>query len=257
MIIRYSPILFLTGEMNMRKLTVSLILALSALSSNANADALGLYVGGGVWDHDPSGSFGTTGATDSTIDMEADLKYAGEKDSYVYAAFEHFVPFVPNIRVERATMGHTGTSNADFQFNGIPVLTGSPSTINLDNTDAILYWRLLDNWVNFDFGITARKLDADFTIDGETVAVSATIPMLYVAAQFDLPLTGLSIGADINTISYSDASYQDLRLRVLYEIGVVGFELGMKTTNLELKGLDKVNADLEFKGMMMGAFLHF
>ncbi|MDH5612490.1 MAG: TIGR04219 family outer membrane beta-barrel protein [Gammaproteobacteria bacterium] len=241
----------------MRKLTVSLILALSALSGNANADALGLYVGGGVWDHDPVGSFGTDISGSSTIDMEKNLKYTGEKDSYMYAAFEHFVPLVPNVRVERATMGHTGTSSASIDFNGQNFNIGSPSEINLDTTDAILYWRLLDNWVNFDFGITARKLDADFIVGTETVAVSATIPMLYVAAQFDLPFTGLSVGADINTISYSDASYQDIRVRALYEMGVIGIELGLKTTTLELKGLDKVNADLEFKGMMIGAFLHF
>ena len=238
----------------MRKFTVSLILAFSALSSNANADALGLYVGGGVWDHDPAGTFGTVG--DDVINMETNLKYAGEKDSYVYAAFEHFVPFVPNVRIERASMGHTGTSAATFNFNGVLVPAGN-SSINLDTTDAILYWRLLDNWVNLDFGFNARKLDADFTLGSETVSVSETIPMLYVAAQFDLPLTGFSIGADINTISYSDASYQDIRLRAIYEMGVIGFELGMKTTTLELKGLDSVNADLEFKGMMVGAFLHF
>lgn len=237
----------------MRKITISAILALSALSSNANADALGLYIGGGVWDHDPSGSFGTVGG--DQIDMESNLKYSGEKDSYVYAAFEHFVPLVPNLRVERASMGHTGATTANFNFNGTTV--SGDSAINIDNTDAILYWRLLDNWVNFDFGFTARKLDADFTVGNQTVAVSETIPMLYVAAQFDLPLTGLSVGADINTISYSDASYNDVRIRALYEMGVIGFELGLKTTNLELKGLDRVNADLEFKGMMVGAFLHF
>ncbi len=237
----------------MRKITISTILALSALSSNANADALGLYVGGGVWDHDPSGSFGTVG--DPQIDMESNLRYSGEKDSYVYAAFEHFVPLVPNVRIERATMGHTGTAT-NLTFDNTSNLKG-PSAINIDNTDAILYWRLLDNWVNFDLGFTARKLDADFTVDTKTVAVSETIPMLYAAVQFDLPLTGLSVGADINTISYSDASYNDLRIRALYEMGVIGFELGLKTTNLELKGLDKINADLEFKGMMVGAFLHF
>lgn len=239
----------------MRKFTYSILLALLALSGNANADMLGLYVGGGVWDHDPVGTFGTVG--DSVIDMESNLKYTAEKDSYAYVAFEHPVPVVPNIRIESASMGHTGTSSATVIFNGQTLNTGSPSTMNLDNTDAILYWRLLDNWVNLDIGINARKLDADFTINGETVAVSATIPMAYVAAQFDLPLSGLSIGADINHISYADASYQDIRIRILYEMGVVGLELGMKTTNLELKGLDSVNADIEFKGMMMGAFLHF
>ena len=239
----------------MNKFTTPLLLALSILSSNASADALGLYVGGGVWDHDPVGSFGTVG--DDVIDMETNLKYSGEKDSYVYLAFEHPVPVVPNIRIESTTMGHTGTSSADVVFNGQTVNTGSASTINMDTVDAILYWRLLDNWVNFDLGLTARKLDADFTVGGETVSASGTVPMLYVAAQFDLPLTGLSIGADINAISVSDVTYQDIRLRALYEMGVVGIELGLKTTNLELKGLDNVNADMEFKGVMVGAFLHF
>ncbi|MDH3343102.1 MAG: TIGR04219 family outer membrane beta-barrel protein, partial [Gammaproteobacteria bacterium] len=216
-----------------------------------------LFIGGGSWKHDPVGDFGTDGTGDSVIDMKSDLKYEEESDGYAYIAFEHFVPLVPNVRVESASMGHTGTSNASFTFNGQTINTGSASSINLDNKDLILYWRLLDNWVNLDLGLTARKLDADFAMGTETVAVSATIPMIYVNAQFDLPLSGLSIGADINTISYSDASYQDLRLRVLYEMGVVGVELGMKTTTLELKGLDSVNADLEFKGMMVGAFLHF
>ena len=238
----------------MKKFTLPLIVALSSFSAQASADALGLYIGGGVWNHDPSGSFGTTGG--DVIDMESNLKYSGEKDSYVYAAFEHFVPVVPNIRLERTTMGHTGASSATFDFNGVPVSAGN-SSINLDTTDAIFYWRLLDNWVNFDLGITARKLDADFTIDTETVSVSETIPMLYVAAQFDLPLTGLSIGGDINMISYSDNKYQDVRLRALYEVGVVGFELGLKSTTIELDDADTVNADLEFKGVMVGAFLHF
>ena len=241
----------------MRKLTVSLILALSALSTNASADALGLYIGGGVWDHDPVGTFGTDQTGDTAIDMEADLKYKGEKDSYAYVAFEHFVPLLPNVRIETASRGHTGKSTIPVEFDGATILADADSLIGMDTMDAILYWRLLDNWVNLDLGLNARKLDADFMVGAETVAVSATIPMLYVNAQFDLPLTGLSIGADINMISYGDASYQDMRLRVLYEMGVIGIELGMKTTNLELKGLDSVNADLEFKGMMVGAFLHF
>ena len=79
----------------MRKLTVPFVLALSVFSSNASADALGIYIGGGVWDHDPMGTFGTVG--DDVIDMESNLKYTGEKDSYIYAAFEHPVPVVPNI----------------------------------------------------------------------------------------------------------------------------------------------------------------
>lgn len=237
----------------MRKFVMPLALALSVMSSNAQADFLGLYIGGGVWDHDPSGTFGTVG--DDIINVENDLGYSGENDTYIWAAFEHFVPLVPNVRVEMASMGHSGTaSGIDF---GAGVNLSGNSEVNLDTTDAILYYRLLDNWVNFDLGLNLRKIEGDFTIDTETVSVSETIPMLYVAAQFDLPFTGFSIGADINKISYDDSSYQDVRIRALYEMGVIGFEAGLRSTTLELDNLDTINADLEFEGLMLGAFLHF
>lgn len=238
----------------MSKLTAPLVLALSILSGNASADFLGLFVGGGVWDHDPVGTFGTLG--DDTINMESDLAYKGEKDTYSYIAFEHFVPFVPNVRIEQATMEHVGASTATINFNGVPVLAGN-SSIKLDTQDKIIYWRLLDNWVNADFGFNFRRLDAEFNLAAQQVTLSKSVPMLYLAAQVDLPFSGFSVGADINQISVSDVKYQEMRVRALYEIGVVGFEVGMRSTVIELKGIGGINADLEFKGMMAGAFLHF
>ena len=236
----------------MRNFSIPLAMALSVVTGSANADALGLYVGGGIWDHDPSGTFGTEG--DTSINVESDLSYSGESDTYFYAAFEHFVPLVPNVRVEMASMEHTGTA-AGLTFNGVSA-TGD-SAISLDTTDAIAYWRLLDNWVNFDFGLNVRQLEADFVVGSETVSVSETVPLLYIAAQFDLPFTGFSVGADINTISVSGVTYQDMRVRALYEMGVIGLEAGLKSTTIELDDVDNVNADLEFEGIMFGAFLHF
>jgi len=236
----------------MRNLTIPLAMALTVATGTANADALGIYAGGGIWDHDPSGTFGTEG--DASINAESDLAYSGESDTYFYAAFEHFVPLVPNVRVEVASMEHTGTA-AGLTFNGVSA-TGD-SAISLDTTDAIAYWRLLDNWINFDFGLNVRQLEADFVVGPETVSVSETVPMLYVAAQVDLPFTGFSVGADINTISVSGVTYQDMRVRALYEMGVIGLEAGLKSTTIELDDVDNVNADLEFEGVMFGAFLHF
>ena len=235
----------------MRKFSMPLVLALSVLSSNVNADALGLYVGGGVWDHDASGTFGALG---ESINVESDLNFSGENDTYFYAAFEHFVPLVPNVRIEAASMGHSGAANS-VVFKGV-TLSGS-SEINLDTADAIIYYRILDNWVNFDLGINVRKLDGDFTVASETLSISETIPMLYIAAQFDLPFSGFSVGGDINKVSYSGSSYQDVRIRALYEMGMIGFELGLRSTTMELDDVDNINADLEFEGMMVGAFLHF
>jgi len=236
----------------MRNISVPLTLALSVFTSAASADALGLYVGGGMWDHDPNGTFGTVG--DPNINVESDLGYSSDSDTYFYAAFEHFVPLVPNLRVEVSSMENVGSATS-LVFNGVSV--SGDSLTSLDTTDAIAYWRLLDNWVNFDIGLNVRQLDANFNIDSETISVSETIPMLYVAAQFDLPFTGLSVGADVNQISFSGVKYQDMRVRALYEVGVIGFEAGIKSTTIEFDDVDSVNADLEFKGLMVGAFIHF
>lgn len=238
----------------MHKITVLLMLVFASLSINARADILGLFVGGGVWNHDTSGTFGTVG--DTAINVDSDLNYGSEGDAYVWAAFEHFVPLIPNIRVEANSVAHEGSTSGAFNFGNGTGLNGA-STVSLDTTDAILYYRLLDNWVNFDFGLTIRQIDGEFTLVTETVSISETIPMLYVAAQFDMPFTGLSIGGDVNLVSYDGSSYQDIRLRAIYETGVIGFEAGLKTTTIELENVDSVNADLEFKGLMLGAFLHF
>jgi len=238
----------------MRKFTVPFVLALSVLSGAAHADALGFFVGGGVWDYDSSGTFGSTGVGDDVIDVESDLGFNGEQDVYVWAAFEHFVPIIPNIRIEATTVGDAGTANG-LVFEGFPV--SGDAAVSLDTVDFILYYRLLDNWVSLDLGLTVRQLDGDFKLDTQVVSISETIPMLYVSAQFDLPLTGFSLGGDINIIDFDGSKYQDIRLRAMYEIGVIGFEAGLRTTTIELNDVSGINSDLEFSGLIVGAFLHF
>ena len=234
-------------------LTSSLLLAV-LYSASASADFLGVYVGGGSWNHDPSGDFNTTQTGSTNIDMKSNLGLSDESEAYVWAAFEHPIPFLPNIRLEKTSLGHTGTAGS-VNFNGVTV--NGAATISLDSTDAILYYRLLDNWVNFDLGLNLRKIDGEFAIGSESVSVSESIPMLYMAAQFDLPFSGFSVGADYSLVSYSGSKYDDLRLRALYEMGVVGFEVGLRTTTLELDDVDNINAKIDFDGIMLGMFLHF
>jgi len=234
-------------------LTSSLLLAV-LYSASASADFLGVYVGGGSWNHDPSGDFNTTQTGSTNIDMKSNLGLSDESEAYVWAAFEHPIPFLPNIRLEKTSLGHSGSAGS-VVFNGVTV--NGAATISLDSTDAILYYRLLDNWVNFDLGLNLRKIDGEFAIGSESVSVSESIPMLYMAAQFDLPFSGFSVGADYSLVSYSGSKYDDLRLRALYEMGVVGFEVGLRTTTLELDNVDNINAKIDFDGIMLGMFLHF
>lgn len=237
----------------MRKTLMAMTLL--GLSGTASADFLGLYIGGGSWSHDPSGDFSSSNSGSSAIDMNENLGFEKESEAYVWAAFDHPIPVLPNIRLERTALKHTGTASVPVSFLG-SVVTG-PSVVDLSSTDVIPYYRILDNWVNLDLGLVLRKLDGEFTVDNSTQEFNETVPMVYLAAQFDLPLTGLSIGADLKSLSFGDDSYSDVRLRALYETGVVGFELGTRTTNITLKDASNINADIDFKGMMFGMYLHF
>ena len=231
-----------------------LAMTLLGITGTASADFLGLYVGGGSWSHDPSGDFSSTNGSSTVIDMENNLGFDKESEAYLWAAFDHPIPILPNIRLERTALKHEGVTSS-VNFLGISVQ--GPAVVDLSSTDIIPYYRLLDNWVNLDVGLVIRKLDGEFTIGIRSQKFSETVPMIYLAAQFDLPLTGLSVGADLKTLSVGDDSYSDLRLRALYEVGVVGFELGTRTTNITLKDASNINADIDFKGMMFGMYLHF
>lgn len=237
----------------MKKALVSMFVALGLMAGTAQADFLGLYVGGGVWDHDPSGDFSSVG--DPTIDLGNDLGMGGETEGYFYAAFEHFIPLVPNIRVDSTALTHDGNASG-IDFNGQTGLNG-PATISLDSMDMLLYWRILDNWINLDLGLSLRDFDGEFTIDNQTLSISESIPTVYAAVMFDMPFTGLSIGGDFYHTGLDDNSLDDLRLRVAYEMGVIGFEGGLRNYSLKLDDVDGVNADLKFDGIFLGVFLHF
>jgi len=238
----------------MKKTLVSMVAALGLFSGSALADFLGLYVGTGMWNHAPSGNFNSTNSS-SIIDLDSSLAMSSDNEAYLYAAFEHPIPLVPNIRMESTALTHDGTASG-VTFNGVGGLTGA-STISLDSIDTVLYWRILDNWVNVDLGLAMRKYDGDFTVGTQTRTISESVPLAYAAVQFDLPFTGLSVGGDYNYVSLSGNRINDIRIRLLYEMGIIGFEGGIRNYSVKLDDADGVNVDMSFDGVFLGVFLHF
>lgn len=238
----------------MKKTLVSMIAGLGLMAGTAQADFLGLYVGAGMWKHAPSGDFRSESDT-VNIDLESNLGMSSENEAYMYAAFEHPIPLVPNVRLETTALTHDGNASG-VTFNGVPGLTGA-STISLDSMDTVLYWRILDNWVNVDLGLNLRKYDGEFKVGDERLTVTESVPLAYAAAQFDLPFTGLSVGGDYNYASLRGNTINDIRLRVLYEMGVIGFEGGVRNYSVKLDDADNVNVDMKFDGLFLGVFLHF
>lgn len=230
------------------------------------ADTLGVYIGGGLWDHSASGTFrDNTAASTTTINFEDDLKLKDEQEGYFYIAFEHPMPLVPNIKFASTKMSHkgSGTITIPVTFGGQNFIATESVTskIQLDATDITAYYEVLDNVVELDLGLTARKIEGGFAITGTGATgeqlFNETIPLLYAALSINLP-AGFQLNAEGNFIGVNDVSYTDLTVKLRYEIvGVLGIEGGVRSQDLEVTGASDITADIKFSGPFVGLFVHF
>ena len=136
------------------------------------------------------------------------------------------------------------------------------SSLDLEQLDITLYYELLDNWVNLDAGITARDLDGELLVQeiGGTAAsrteVDGVIPMGYLAARFDLPLTGVSVGAEGKVISFDGDSIYDVNAYGQFEIAVVTLRAGYREMSIDYEDSDD-KLDVEIGGPFISAGVTF
>lgn len=223
-----------------------------------------VYAGVSGWSSEFSGDIGDT---DTDVDV---LGFDDETNTTFFVAFEHAVPFVPNIRLENTDVSTSGTEvlSEGFQFDDILFPAGSEVSTDLDLSflDATLYYEI----AMFDFGLTFRQFDAELSASASTGAgslseseeVDGVLPMVYVQTKIDLPLTGLYTRGNINAISYDGQSVTDYRIAVGYEIELsvfadVGVELGYRGFEIDLGDDEDYEADIEVSGAYLGASLKF
>jgi len=110
----------------MKRIILSSAVALM-MATSANAFmGINAEVGGGVWMPELSGNANIRGA--GAIDFSSsnmDDKSASG-NNYLYADFSHFVPIIPNIRVEKL----------DYNIEN----TTKTTKVDMQQTDIIAYW---------------------------------------------------------------------------------------------------------------------
>ena len=240
---------------------------LAALAPLAQADTiLGIYAGIGLWQADYGGDTGV-----ESVDLD-ELGLDDENNNFFYVALEHPIPLLPNIRLQRTAIDSRESATLTRNFTLDDVTFSATDTVvtdlDLSHTDAVLYYEVLDNWVSLDLGLTLRAFDGEATVQSqtttalrETVDLDAVLPMLYARAQFDLPFTGFSVGADANLITYDGHTLSDASAKIAYAFDAtvidLGVELGYRRMALELDDLDDLNADLTLDGPYAAVTLHF
>ncbi len=245
----------------MKKLLLSAAIALLPVTG-FTATVLGIQAGAGTWSQSPSGNItASIGGTGTSADLNNDLQLGKKSNGYFYFVLEHPVPLVPNIKFVNTKLSSSGSGSVttDFDFNGTTytATTAVTTSLTLNQTDTILYYEILDNdLISFDIGLNAKMISGSATVNTDTANFSATVPMIYAAAEIGLP-AGFSLAAEISTISAGTNTISDIVTKVTYTTDMMlGVEAGIRTQNYNID-VNSVKADIKFTGLFMGLYFKF
>lgn len=215
-----------------------MLTSLTTLPGLSLADVAGVHMGIGLWQSEADGTL-----YGYSLD---ELSYDSNDNGFVYMAIEHPIPLLPNLRLQMNALEHSGqTSVQGIAFD---------SKTELGSVDVIAYYELLDNWISFDLGLGVRRFDGQGSLlIGNAQAykrdVDTYTPNLYADASFELPLTGLSVGAALQYGSFDGTEFGEYSARISYMFDSAldfGAELGLRT--LDIDSIDGLTLEADYTG---------
>ncbi len=227
----------------MKTLQLPLFIATLGLCSVAQADFIGLKGDISYWNVDGKANIDDKKWADQDLDRKGTVQAS--------VAFEHPVPVIPNVKVKYTKLDTETEEN-----------TVNKTDINLDHTDLILYYEILDNVVKADVGVGATRLNGDVKQFGTSVDIDEYSPIIYAEVGAKLPFTGLSAKAEATYTNVNDVKITDAQAEVQYNFVQsmlldLGAKVGYRIMNIELDDMDKRDMKFEFKGPYIGLDAHF
>ncbi len=244
----------------MKKILVSMLFL---ASSSAWADFVGVRASGGVFDYAVSGTIRDSASVADTIDLKSGMGLQDKRESSGFLYIEHPIPVIPNIRLGTTSLKLEGTGTISATFNGQTFSAATTTDLDLSHTDIGLYYEIIDTGFDFDLGINLKQFKGHAILtSGATTTtqnIDATVPMFYGSVNIPIPITGISIGADMSALSVNKNKISDLLFRVRYQTDYhFGVELGTRSMELKLeKASDNLYADIKVKGPYLNLFLYF
>ncbi|WP_394130333.1 TIGR04219 family outer membrane beta-barrel protein [Shewanella maritima] len=241
-------------------IATALIGMLGATSAQA-ATLVGFKVGGDVWRADTSGTF-----NDDDGGQQA-FNYESSTSGSVWLAVEHPVPILPNLKIRENRLDSKGSmADADFTFNGYD-FTGNVTTYNnLNNTDFILYYELLDNdLVELDLGAAYKKMNGSLRVQTEQGRpedrdVDSGVIMGYASGKAGIPGLGLYAFAELMQ-GVDETGVHDYSAGLGWEFDGITVDtrirVGYRDFTFDVSDFSNVTQDMQFKGAFAGLELNF
>lgn len=245
----------------MKKLSLAAlaVAAMVALPSQA-ATVLGFKVGVDAMHADASGTTGQQGGDTPKFSYDNKAQYS------VWFNVEHPVPFLPNLKVRENRFEANGIlTDANFSFRGINLSEVVHNTIDLSNTDFVLYYELFDNDIlSLDAGAAYKKFDGSLEISRDSYRDSIDIDdgavMGYLNAEVGLIGTGLYGYAEVLAgIDHSDIL--DYQAGLGWQFDGVAIDtrvrVGYRKLQFQDNSFSGVKANVDIDGVFAGVELVF
>jgi len=235
--------------------TTALISLLLMASGSSQADTiLGVYAGVSHWQHD----------LNDELYADFNTNSSNENGQVFYVALEHPVPFLPNLKLQRNDIeGIASGVILGLDVSGSVTRIDAINRIDLSHTELMLYYEVLDNWLNLDLGMAIKQFNGEssFRFDGiadQVIDLDDLVPMLYGKGQVDLPFTGFSAYGTVQALSLGDEEVTDIELGLSYESKIgLGGAFGYRSLNTDWQRSNDSQADFQIDGFFVGLNYHF
>lgn len=250
----------------MKILKISMFAIGTSICGLAQADVIGVKADASYWFYDGKAQVqpnnttslsNQTGVDNLLLDPYADSReYDLDRkgSAQISLAIEHPIPLIPNAKIRYVNL----KSQTEKELAGQPVYD-----LNIDHTDFILYYEILDTIVNADVGLGATNLNGDIkTLNVRKTDIDKTVPVIYGSAGAKLPFTGLSAKAELLYSNINDTKITDAQAELQYNfidnlLVDVGLKAGYRILDVKLDDYDKNDVKFNFKGPYIGLDMHF
>jgi outer membrane protein len=253
----------------MKKIILTLI-ALFVISSLNAGILVDVEAGAGVWLATPTSKVNySTGDTLDTNEQDLNLK-SNQPLGYFWVNFTHFMPVIPNARIDITKVSLNGSSDItnSFQFGDIKFGDSTIDTdLKLDQIDVSLYYSFLGKllpYIDIDVGLGIKYYDGSIKVTGKESTLNTSIseqanikmplPYAYGRVALTIPTTDIMVDFDLKYFEMGtlvDAQMVDARLKLDIEL----ISLAMLSAHLEagyriqtLNITAEENALYDFKG---------
>lgn len=247
------------------KISKAAILSIVMCSASVHADSvLGLYAGADAWRASTAGGFANTTRLST-------FEFADATQPAYFIALEHFIPLLPNVRLQHMSLATDGqtrlTETFVFADTAFAAGTALQASFDVTSTDYILYYEIFDNPLfSLDLGVNAKQLNGEISaasgsLQG-TQVINEWIPMVYVDSKIALYATGFDIFATGSATRYDGSHLYDVQAGLAYQLldnALVDMrlKLGYRSLDIQLDDVSSLYADLQFKGVFAGVEIHF